>query len=92
MSIEDYKLEDDTTSVISISFDGAVMINTGCDVAIITKLDTIALAKHFKLTAHDIDCQTIKDMQDEIDLADEVHFDDLAECRATVMKHNKGIN
>lgn len=56
------------------------------------KHDVIMLAKHFKLTAHDIDCQSIKNMQDEIDLADEVHFDDLAECRATVMKHNKGIN
>ena len=33
-----------------------------------------------------------KVLRDDLDLADEIHFDELVECRANVMKTNKRIN
>ncbi len=54
MSIEDYELENDTWTSIAAD-DDEIAIDTGCDVVELTKRDVIAMAKHFKLTADDLE-------------------------------------
>ena len=53
--------------------------------------DVIALAKHFNLTAEDINCTKLKDKQSEIDTADEMAFDECAELRAEISRLNNII-
>ena len=63
----------------------------------IGKKDAIALAKHFNLNAHDIDCSEFKALQDDSDTIDEAHFDECVELRTQVAELNrkltmKGVN
>ena len=56
------------------------------------KHDVIMLAKHFKLTAHDIQCTEYKALCADLNLADEQHFDEVVELTANKIKINKRIN
>jgi len=54
MSIEDYEFEEDSFATIYECSNGNIEIDTGCDVVELTKRDAIAMSKHFKLTADDL--------------------------------------
>jgi len=58
----------------------------------INKSDVIALAKHFNLTAHDIDCSEFKALQTDADATDEAHFDEIVQIQADKIKINKRVN
>jgi len=56
------------------------------------KRDVIALAKHFKLTAYDIDCSEFKALQIDANQADEDHFDECVKIQADKIKINKRLS
>ena len=102
MAIDKYEFSDKNLSA-SHDDDGNLVFklrvpSSGCiayredESFILNKLDVIALAKSLKLTAHDIDCQAIKDMQDARDLADEIQFDEIVEIKANKIKTDRGMN
>ncbi|MEE8288969.1 MAG: hypothetical protein V3R25_06105 [Nitrosomonadaceae bacterium] len=62
------------------------------NIAKLHKHDVIAMAKHFKLTAHDIDCQEFKALQKYSDSADEESFDREAKIQSNVNSKNKSVN
>ncbi len=57
----------------------------------IEKEDAITIAKHFKLTAHDICCGEHKALQEDANAIDEAHFYECAELRAEIALLNQKI-
>ena len=55
------------------------------------KDDVIALAKHFKLNAHDIECQEHIALQNDADAIDELHFDECQDLRTKIALLNQKL-
>lgn len=93
MSIEDYDFKDIMVKGVNHANKAGVNIGLRCEASsvIIYKNDAIALAKHFKLTAEDINCERVKELRDELDEADEIHFDELAACKAQIADLNNRL-
>lgn len=96
MSIENYKFSDDDMLLLS-NLDDDILhltIRRGSIGSILelNRLDVIAMAKHFKLTAHDIECTEYQALCADLNQVDEDHFDELVEIQANKIKINKSIN
>lgn len=93
MSIEDYEFIDILVDRVWHSSNNGVNIKlrSKANSVIIYRKDVIALAKHFKLTASDINCTEAKALRDELDEADSDHFDECAELRAEIARINREI-
>lgn len=93
MDFDDYEFMDMASPEVLSANDTAVTLNVK-DLRWLALFpeDVIALAKHFKLTAHDIDCSEFKALQAYSDQADEDHFDECAKIRASVNNINKRIS
>lgn len=93
MSIKDYKWFDVFQPVILSANSTAVTIAVNEHPRLaIGKCDAIALAKHFNLTAHDIECTEYKALCADLNQVDEDHFDELVKIQANKIKINKSIN
>lgn len=92
MSIENYGFSD--SDVFALNYkDGIYLYDEHIDGNIsINKNDSIALAKHFKLTAHDIECTEYQALCADLNQVDEDYFDELVEIQAHKIKINKSIN
>ena len=90
MSIKDYEFSDSEVTV-ELSEDGCLWL---CATAYssINKRDAIAIAKYFKLTSHDIDCQEFKALQTYSDSADLEHYDEVVEIQANINNTSKRVN
>ncbi len=93
MSIEDYEFSGDICppKVLNANQTAVVLETIGKWLAL-DKNDAIALAKHFKLTAHDIECSEFKALQDYSNQADEDHWDECIKIQADKNKINKRLS
>ena len=94
MSIEDYVFSGDIypAKVLSANEVAVVLETKDKPWMALDKGDAIALAKHFNLTAHDIECTEYKALCADLNQVDEDHFDELVEIQANKIKSNKSIN
>lgn len=101
MSIDEHEFNDNDISIIDSTSDLSVLElavdRDSSGFFYLEKEDAIALAKHFKLNAHDIDCSEFKALQDDSNAIDEAHFDECAKLRTQVAELNrkltmKGVN
>jgi len=96
MSIEDYNFSD--TDLHTVEIDGYAdneylrFMTHELNEFTRTKDDVVALAKHFKLTAYDIDCTEFKALQIDANQADEDHFDECVKIQADKIKINKRLS
>lgn len=91
MNIEEHKWSD-IAVVLRHQNDTAVCLGTNkADWVGIYRLDAIAIAKHFKLTAEDINCPMLKAKQEELNEADLRHFDEIAELKSKISELEKRL-
>ncbi len=91
MSIKDYEFSSGMAKIVEHCV-GGLIIDIPGGVCLLSKQDIIAMAKHFKLNAHDIECSEHKALCADLNQVDEDHFDEIVEIQANKIKINKSIN
>ena len=93
MNIEDYEFSGSGVAGAMALFDGSVNVFVvGARDTTFTKDDIIAMAKAVNLTAHDIQCTEYKALCADLNLADDIHYEELVKIQANKIKINKRIN
>jgi hypothetical protein len=92
MNIEDYEFTDIYKPKVLSLDDEAVLLDTeNIPLLALFKDDVIALAKHFNVTANDLGLPSTKDLQDDLNLADEIAFDECAALRVQISDLNNKL-
>ena len=94
MSIENHEFTGDIRpiKVLSANQTAVVICTKNIPWLALDKNDAIALAKHFNLTAYDIDCSEFKELQIDANQADESHHDEIVSIKATAINTSKRIS